>query len=252
MMRQLKIVLLLLLTALTFSSLHPVRGKISSFTIENADATNTLEVISSSGLETLINQVSPRFVMEFANANKVYDLTPIPNALDDLLANLQPRFVMEFANANKIYDLTPMPTQLGSLLLDNLKPRFILQYANANRELSLSFPVDLIDDSEAPQTSEIELATTGAYTATVTWTTDEYADSIVECGTESGAYTMTFSNTRYVKVHAVTLTGLTPDTTYYYRISSTDLSGNTYQSEEFSFEQSEEKFIYLPLVLRSK
>ena len=249
-MKRLQSVLLLLLAALAINSLRPVRGETTSFTIESADATNTLSITSSSGLETLINQVAPRFVMEFANTNKVYDLTPIPNALDDLLANLQPRFVMEFANANKVYDLTPMPTQLGSLLLDNLKPRFILQYANANRELALSFPVDLISDSEAPQTSRIELATTGAYTATVTWTTDEYADSTVECGTESGTSTMTFSDTRYVKVHAVTLTGLTPNTTYYYRISSTDLSGNTYQSEEFSFEQSEEKFIYLPLVLR--
>ena len=251
-MKKFQSVLFLLLTVLVLSSLRPVRGKTSSFIIENADATNTLAVTSSSELETLIDQVAPRFVIEFAKANQVYTLTSLPTALDDLLATLQPRFVMEFANANKVYDLTPMPNQLGSLLLDNLKPRFILQYANANRELSLSFPVDLIGDSEAPQTSEIELATTGAYTATVTWTTDEYADSIVECGTESGAYTMTFSDTRYVKVHAVTLTGLTPDTTYYYRISSTDLSGNTYQSEEFSFEQSEEKFIYLPLVLRSK
>jgi hypothetical protein len=110
----------------------------------------------------------------------------------------------------------------------------------------------MIGDSEAPQGSGIEFETTGTYTTTVTWTTDEYADSTVECGTESGAYTMTFSDTLYVKIHAVTLTGLTPETRYYCRITSTDPSGSTYQSQEFSFEQAEETFVYLPLVLRNR
>ena len=61
---------------------------------------------------------------------------------------------------------------------------------------------------------------------------------------------MTFSDPLYAKVHVVTLTGLTAGTTYYCQISSTDLSGNTYQSQELSFEQLENFFIYLPLVLR--
>lgn len=75
---------------------------------------------------------------------------------------------------------------------------------------------------------------------------------MVKCGTQSGMYTMTFSDPLYVRVHAVTLTGLTAGTMYYCQISSTDLSGNTYQSQEFSFEQVEELFIYLPLVLREQ
>lgn len=61
---------------------------------------------------------------------------------------------------------------------------------------------------------------------------------------------MTFSDTLYVKVHTVTLTGLTAETTYYCRITSTDPSGNAYQSQEFSFEHREDSFVYLPLVLR--
>jgi hypothetical protein len=48
------------------------------------------------------------------------------------------------------------------------------------------------------------------------------------------------------------VTGLTTGTRYYCRVSSTDLSGNTYRSQEFSFEQTEESFVYLPLVLRSR
>jgi len=249
MMKRLHIILPLLLAILAFGILQPVRGQGSGFIIENADATNTLSFTSSSELETLIDQVAPRFVMEFANANKVYTLTPIPSALNDLLDAMGPRFVMESANTNEVYDLTPIPTQLDTLL-GQIAPRFVLQFANANRELALAFPVDLIDDITPPQGTSIEAEPTGDTSTTVSWTTDEYADSTVECGTQSGAYTMTFSEPLYVKVHAVTVTGLTPGTTYYCQVSSTDLSGNTYQSEEFTFVQKDERFIYLPLVLR--
>jgi hypothetical protein len=251
MMRRLQIILHLLLVILAFGILQPVRGQSGGFTIENADDTNTLSFISSSTLETLIDQVTPRFVMEFANANKVYTLTPIPTALEDLLDAMEPRFVMEFANANKVYDLTPIPAQFNTLL-EQVAPRFVLEYANANRDLALAFPVDLINDTTPPQGTNIEAEPSGDTSTIVSWTTDEYADSTVECGTQSGTYTMTFSDPLYVKVHAVTVTGLTPGTTYYCQISSTDLSGNTYQSQEFSFEQAEETFVYLPLVLRNR
>jgi hypothetical protein len=211
-------ILIGLLGLFILMAVQTVRGNADSIIIERADASNTLSIVFSPDLDTLVSRVEPRFVMEFANANEVYDLTPIPTQLDTLLGQIAPRFV--------------------------------LQFANANRELALAFPVDLIDDTAPPQGTSIEAKPTGDTRTTVSWTTDEYADSTVECGTQSGTYTMTFSDPLYVKVHAVTVTGLTPGTTYYCQVSSTDLSGNTYQSEEFTFEQKDERFIYLPLVLR--
>ncbi|MCK5096225.1 MAG: SBBP repeat-containing protein, partial [Candidatus Pacebacteria bacterium] len=62
--------------------------------------------------------------------------------------------------------------------------------------------------------------------ATIIWTTDELADGTVGYsedlgyGTEVGAPTMTTS-------HSVVLNGLTPDTTYNYRIRSSDPNANT-------------------------
>ncbi len=252
MMKRLQITLLLLLVALAFGTIRPVEGRSGGFIIEYADATNTLSFTSSAELTTLISQVAPRFVMEFANTNCYYTLTPIPTALDDLLDTLQSRFVMEFANANKVYTLMPIPGQLNTFL-GQIAPRFILQYANANRELELNFPVGLIDDSTPPQGSAIEVETAGESSTTISWTTDEFADSTVQYGTQSGAYTMISSDPLYVKQHNVTLTGLTSETTYYCKVSSTDLSGNTYQSQEFSFEQVDEYgsyWVYLPLILR--
>jgi hypothetical protein len=248
-MKRLQIVLFVSLAALAWGALHPVRGQGGDFTIENADATNTLSITGSSELEGLMDEVAPRFVMAFANANQYYNLTPIPAALDDLLDAMQPRFVTEFANAMRFYALTPIPSQL-EMLLEQMAPRFVIEYANANRELALSFPVELIGDTTPPEGGGIEFEPEGETRTMVSWTTDEYADSTVACGTQSGNYTMTFSDPLYVRVHAVTLSGLTPGSRYYCRVSSSDLSGNTYRSQEFSFEQVEGSFIYLPLVLR--
>jgi hypothetical protein len=249
-MKRLQTFSFLLLAALVLFSPQHVQGQGSGFTIENADATNSLAMTGSSQLGALLDQVAPRFAIEFANANEVYSLTAVPDALSNLLSTIQPRFVVEFANANRFYTLTPMPAQLDTLL-GQIAPRFVLEFANANREIALGFPVDLIDDTTPPQGSNIEATSVGDTSATISWTTDEYADSTVKCGTQSGNYTITVSDPLYVKVHAVDLSELEPETTYYCQVSSTDQSGNTYQSQEFSFELIQESFIYLPLALRT-
>ncbi|MBN1841900.1 MAG: right-handed parallel beta-helix repeat-containing protein [Deltaproteobacteria bacterium] len=61
--------------------------------------------------------------------------------------------------------------------------------------------------------------------ATITWDTDENADSLVYYGTTTppGA---TKSNGTLVTAHSVIVTGLTPATTYYFYVESTDEAGN--------------------------
>jgi len=63
-------------------------------------------------------------------------------------------------------------------------------------------------------------------TSTINWTTDEPASSIIEYGpTENLGFTKI--NSELVKSHAIFLTGLTANTTYYFSALSTDASGNT-------------------------
>jgi len=249
-MRRLPVVLLLFLAALAFGSLRPARGQ-GGFIIDNADATNTLSFTASPGLSTLIGQAAPRIVFQHARSNRDITLTAAPTALSSLLASTESRIVMQHAQANRHVELSPVPTELGNLLRGVLS-RVVVQHAHANRELALAYPVELVDDNRAPRGSNIEASPADETSAVISWATDEFADSTVECGTQSGSYTMTFSDPLYVKAHAVTVTGLTTGTTYYCRVSSTDLSGNTYRSQEFSFEQTAESFVYLPLVLRSR
>ena len=66
-------------------------------------------------------------------------------------------------------------------------------------------------------------------TAVISWRTNEEADSRVDYSTNSTlppAETLAVTNGAFVTEHTVTLTGLTANATYYFRLTSVDRSGN--------------------------
>jgi PGF-pre-PGF domain-containing protein len=73
--------------------------------------------------------------------------------------------------------------------------------------------------------------------ATITWTTDEPSNSVVEYGT-TASYGSTASDATLVTSHYIPLTGLSSGTTYHYRAKSTDASGNTATSSDYTFTTS--------------
>ena len=83
-----------------------------------------------------------------------------------------------------------------------------------------------IPDTTNPVISGVELSEITLSSATITWTTDELSDSLVNYGLTTELGTVT-SETSKVTSHSVTLTGLISDTTYYFEVQSTDSSGNT-------------------------
>ena len=87
-----------------------------------------------------------------------------------------------------------------------------------------TFEVAAPSDTTAPDITDVAATGSGA-TAEVTWTTDETSDSTVEYGTTTtlGSTASGPSGTS----HSVELTGLTPNTRYYYRVTSVDAAGNT-------------------------
>jgi len=92
----------------------------------------------------------------------------------------------------------------------------------------------------------------GSDTAVITWTTDEFATSVVLYGVKPGVYPQTVSDPLYAKQHRITLTELTLGATYYYRVQSTDRSDNTTTSSEQSFTAQPYFYsVYLPLVMRN-
>jgi len=71
-----------------------------------------------------------------------------------------------------------------------------------------------------PQISDIKVTVTSS-TATITWKTDKSATSKVNYGLTT-AYGLTVSSGVLVTSHSLTLTGLTPSTTYHYQVQSMD------------------------------
>jgi hypothetical protein len=81
-------------------------------------------------------------------------------------------------------------------------------------------------DTTPPVISGLSATATTSGNATVSWTTDEPSTSNVNFGTASNALNVNAGNTTLVRSHVVTLQGLTPGTTYFYRVSSVDRAGN--------------------------
>jgi len=99
---------------------------------------------------------------------------------------------------------------------------------NINEPLERNFQTLLsAADTVAPQLVGQPAVSVGDSSATVSWTTDEKAKSQVKYGPLTGdefpsSYTDVFSTS-----HSVFLSGLSPSTTYRYRLISRDASGNT-------------------------
>ncbi len=88
-------------------------------------------------------------------------------------------------------------------------------------------------DTTPPVISNVAV-TPASTSAVVTWTTNEPASSSVAVGPTT-SYGTTFGSATLTQNHSVTLTGLTPGTTYHYRVSSTDGVGLTSTRPDATF-----------------
>lgn len=102
-----------------------------------------------------------------------------------------------------------------------------------------SIPSPASGDTLAPTIRATHADHIATSSAEVFWETNEPANSRVFYGTTSPVYidsnTTSLFDDDYARTHRLTLTGLTANTAYHYRVASADRSGNTTQSNEFSF-----------------
>lgn len=105
---------------------------------------------------------------------------------------------------------------------------------NSTTSLPITVTVDNVD-GVPPVISAVAASGVTATGATVTWTTDEPADSQVEYGTTTAYGSMTVLAPALVLDHAQTLGGLAPATVYHYRVRSRDGAGNLALSADSTF-----------------
>ncbi len=122
----------------------------------------------------------------------------------------------------------PYYFRVGStdLLGNGPNPLFTDDHNPTNTELTFTTLAD-----QTPPTITASPTVTGKTnaTATIEWSTDEPSNSLVRYDTQSrtwATYASSQNEPAMVTNHSVTITGLSGNTTYYFRIGSTDAEGN--------------------------
>jgi len=90
-------------------------------------------------------------------------------------------------------------------------------------------------DTTPPALAAVSTSGVTANAATINWTTDEPADSLVEYGLTSSYGSASPLDTTLTSGHNVTLSGLADATQYHFRVRSRDQSGNATTSGDFTF-----------------
>jgi parallel beta-helix repeat protein len=95
--------------------------------------------------------------------------------------------------------------------------------------------VTVIVENTPPGISSISSGTPTPTTATITWTTNKPATSQIAYGTSSSYTTSTTLNSSLVTSHSVSISSLTPNTTYHFDVLSADIVGNLGTSADQTF-----------------
>ncbi len=213
-------------SALLFILILPNMVSASSINITGAEATFNPNL---SGVSIPTNPVPLKNIF-IVNADSSFskdlmqvNIPTLPIPLENLFTlNTEAEFRKDLTGVS--IDTIPYPVS-----------ELFIHLAESELSKDMSYPRNLINDSNPPVISNITITNIKENSATIKWDTDEFADSLVEYGTSSGVYTKQEYDELFVKNHSVSLSNLSPGTKYYFVVKSTDLSGNSAVSSEYNF-----------------
>ncbi|HUC20212.1 MAG TPA: fibronectin type III domain-containing protein, partial [Candidatus Polarisedimenticolaceae bacterium] len=100
---------------------------------------------------------------------------------------------------------------------------------------NISFTGQSTVDTTPPVITNVTAANPNQNGATVNWTTNEPSSSQVDYGTTAAYGSSTALNASLDTSHSQVVAGLSDNTTYHYRVRSTDAAGNTAISSDLTF-----------------
>lgn len=94
--------------------------------------------------------------------------------------------------------------------------------------------VSVVNGGSAPAISNLQAVATSSTTAQISWQTDQLTTSQVDYGLTSSLGT-TVTNGEFISGHVIALSGLQPNTTYFYQVTSTNVANLSTSSAISSF-----------------
>ncbi len=195
--------------------------------------------------QAIANDAQDEIIVLSADA-VITNTTTLEQSLKTVATDVESRFFLQYVEQTLTLALDPLPETAHSIF-NQPADRIFLQYAEQSYEARLSYPSALVNDSMPPQQSCIIARMITTDTAVISWLTDEFANSAVMYGRQSGLHEFSVSQPLYVKEHEVILSDLLPGARYFYKVHNVDQSGNAYTSSEYSFVARMQ--VYLPIVL---
>ncbi|MGB9605043.1 MAG: fibronectin type III domain-containing protein, partial [Bryobacteraceae bacterium] len=151
---------------------------------------------------------------------------------------------VEYGTTTSYGSQTPVDGSLSTshqVTLSGLRPATTYHFRVKSRDAAgnLAVSADQVFttlDTIPPVISALVAASVTATGATITWVTDEPADTQLDYGTTTAYGSQSPLDSRLVTVHSVTLSGLLPGTTYHCRARSRDAAGNLAISADLVFQ----------------
>jgi hypothetical protein len=160
----------------------------------------------------------------------------------DVAANAQ----LAYGTTTSLGQLSPLQTAMTAShgvtltgLISGTTYYFVAQSTGASGATGYSAVMSFTTTGTAPAgppvISNVSVSSITNTTATITWTTDQASSSLVNFGTTTGYGSASPLNPTSVTSHSVTLTGLTPGTTYDFDVVSANLGGMSSTSANATF-----------------
>lgn len=213
-----------------FRSVTPCHGTTTPPTGGNNDTTPP--VISSLGATANVTTATVSWITNEAATGKVYYGTTSP--VDIVTASSLSNNVLQTGHSFSLSGLTATTTYYYLVVSKDTK-------GNTATSSQQSFITANTPDTTAPVITAISTSNVSTSSVEVHWTTNEAASSKVYYSTTTPVNTGSapvVNNATLVTSHQLQLTGLVPNTTYYFVIQSTDTSSNTATASETSFTTS--------------
>lgn len=150
----------------------------------------------------------------------------------DLVGVVGVQFKIDSANTGSEDTSSPYSISWDSTSATNASHTIAAVARDSAGNLATSTVTATVDNA-GPTLSSISAGTPAQTAATITWTTNELADSQVAYGTTTLYSATTTLDSTLATSHSVSLSSLIGTTTYHYRIRSADGQGNvTYSSDQ--------------------